>query len=259
MEGRERHQLVAVDDLAVTGHREHAIAVAVEREAGVVPVDRGGKALDVGRAGVAIDVAPVGLDRERVHLGAEPAEDLRRDAVGGAVRAVEQDPAPVQVEIAEAELELAQVVARGAVQLAHTADRGPRLLEAALDLALLVVAQLHPLRAEELDPVVLVGIVRGRHHRGHVEPVPAQQDRRAGGGQHAPEQRVAAARRDAGGERRLEHLARLARVADDQHLWGLDGRDGRRGTTERGGQLGSEELARDAADAVRPEQRHGAR
>jgi hypothetical protein len=114
------------------------------------------------------------------------------------------------------------------VQLAEPADPGARLAQAALDLGLLLVARLHPLRAEELDPVVLVGVVRGRDDSRHVEPVAPHQHRRAGRRQHAAEQRVAAARRDAGGECRLEHLAGLARVAHDQHLRVLRGR-GQRG------------------------------
>ena len=60
-----------------------------------------------------------------------------------------------------------------------------------------------------------------------------------------------------GGDGGLEHLARLARVADDQHARGravgaLDARGG--GAGERQRELGGEELARDAADAVGAEQ-----
>ena len=78
-----------------------------------------GQSVDVGRAAAVVDVAAVGLDRHRGHLGTEPPEDLRGDAVGRAVGAVEQDPLAGQVEALEAELQLAQVVPRGAVQLAH--------------------------------------------------------------------------------------------------------------------------------------------
>ena len=58
-----------------------------------------------------VDVAAVGLHRHRVDVGAQPAEDLGRHAVGGAVRAVEQDAHAAEVEVREAQLELAQVVA----------------------------------------------------------------------------------------------------------------------------------------------------
>ena len=46
----------------------------------------------------------------------------------------------------------------------------------------------------------------------------AQQQRRRRRRQHTAEQHVAAGGGDAGGDRGLEHLARLARVADDQDL-----------------------------------------
>ena len=76
---RERDQLVAVDDGAVAVDREHAVAVAVEGEAGVVAplAHRVGEALDVGGAAAVVDVAAVRVGREQVDLGAEAAEDLR--------------------------------------------------------------------------------------------------------------------------------------------------------------------------------------
>ncbi len=77
----------------------------------------------------------------------------------------------------------------------------------------------------------------------------------AGGGQDAAEQRVAAGGGDPRGERGLEHLARLARVADDQNLRGGAGRDARDGSAERQREVGGQEAARDAAYAVGAEER----
>ena len=86
----------------------------------------------------------------------------------------------VEAQVGEAGLQLAQVVGRRAVQLAHAAQpRRGGLAEQALDLGLLGVVELGALGAEELDPVVLVGVVRGRHDRGQVEPVAAHQQRGA--------------------------------------------------------------------------------
>ena len=90
--GGQRDQLVAVDDRAVAVDGQHAVAVAVEREAGVV-VARGhrlAQRVEVRRAAAGVDVAPVGLGGDHVDVGAEAAEDLRRGLVGGAVGAVEQ-------------------------------------------------------------------------------------------------------------------------------------------------------------------------
>ena len=94
----------------------------------------------------------------------------------------------------------------------------------------------------------------GGYDRGEVEAEAAQEQRGARGGKHAAEQRVAAAGRDPRRERRLEHLARLAGVAHDQHLRRLGGRDLRRGAPEREREIGREEVPRYAADAVRAEE-----
>ena len=172
-------------------------------------------------AAAVVDVAPVGLGGEHVDVGAEAAEDLRRGPVGRAVGAVEQDAAAGQVEVGEALVQRAQVVLERAVQRRTRADRAPapaRLGSSSASIsASVVVGELVAVAAEELDAVVGVRVVRGREHDAEVEAVAADQQRRAGRRQHAAEQRLAAGGGDAGGDRRLEHLARLARVADDEH------------------------------------------
>ena len=70
---------------------------------------------------------------------------------------------------------------------------------------------------------------------------------------------LAAGIASAGGDRRLEHLTRLAGVADDQHALGptvrLHARSGR--AREGKGELRREELARDATDTVGAEELAG--
>ena len=75
-----------------------------------------------------------------------------------------------------------------------------------------------------------------------------------GVGRTPPRKHVAAGGRDARRERGLEHLARLAGVADDEHPGVLraDLLDGRAAQRER--ELGGEQLTGDAADAIRAEQ-----
>ena len=68
---------------------------------------------------------------------------------------------------------------------------------------------------------------------------------------------MAAARRDARGEGGLEHLAGLASVAHDQDLRGLGRGHQGRSPAQAEGEIGSEKLARYAADTVRAEKRHG--
>ena len=124
VEGRERDQLVTVDDDPVTVDREHAVPVAVEGEARVVTARDDGlrQRLDVGRPDAVVDVAPVGLGSDRRDARAETAEDLRADPVGRSVGAVEQDVEPAEIERREALVERAQVVLLRAVQRADPSD-----------------------------------------------------------------------------------------------------------------------------------------
>src|SRR6266545_4630518 len=89
----EREHEVAVVDAAGAVHRDDAIAVAVEREADVAPAlhDRTLQRFGSGRTAALVDVRAVGHVEERDDLGAGLCEDGRRDAIGGAVRAVEHD------------------------------------------------------------------------------------------------------------------------------------------------------------------------
>src|ERR1700759_174564 len=74
----EGEPLVAVDRRARAVHREHAVAVAVEREAEVVAAVADGlnKRPEVGRPDAGVDVAPVGLDGEGGDLRAQAPEGL---------------------------------------------------------------------------------------------------------------------------------------------------------------------------------------
>ena len=259
MEGGEGDQLVAVHHGACAVHREHAVAVAVEREAHVVAAGRHGlyELLDMGRAAALVDVAAVGLGGHRLHIRAQAAEDLRRHAVGGPMGAVEQHAQPRQVERLEARLELAQVVSARAVELAHPAGRRRETLarkHRALHLALHRVGQLEAVGAEELDAVVLVRVVRGRHHAGEVEAEAADEQRRARRGEYARDQRVPACRGNPGGQRGLEHLAGLACVADDQDLGSVRRRPGGGRTAERQREVGSEKVADGSTNAIGAEE-----
>ena len=168
MQRRIGDQLVAVHDLAARVDREHAVAVAVEGETGVeAPVaDALDQALDVRGPDARVDVPAVGVGRNRLHLGAEPAEDLRRDAVGRPVGAVQDDVEAAELQLGKARVQLAQVVLCGAPQLAHAPDarrrggRGrPAALELALDRELGLVRELVAVGGEELDAVVGEGVV----------------------------------------------------------------------------------------------------
>ena len=89
----DRHDAVAVDDLAVGVDCETAIGVAVVRDAHVGAVlEHGGLQLvEVRRADAVVDVHAVGVGPDDDDLGARIPEGLGRDARRGAVRAVEDD------------------------------------------------------------------------------------------------------------------------------------------------------------------------
>jgi hypothetical protein len=90
--------------------------------------------------------------------------------------------------------------------------------------------------------------------RGSVYAVPADQKAGPWRWHHAAVLGVPPAAGRSGGERRLEHLAGLARVADDENLRCLAAADAGGRAPERGGELGGEELAGDAANAVGAEE-----
>ncbi len=223
----ERHHRVAVDLVALLVDHDHPIGVAIEGDAevGLMATDLARRHRGVQRAGVLVDVLAVRLDAQREHLGAELREDRRRDAVGSAVGGVDHDAHAVEGEVLrEGRLDEGDVAAgrvveakRGPIRvfgrpLAIHGVAGDQLFE--LDLHL--IGQLEAVRPEDLDAVVLIGVVRGADHHAGVR---AHARREVGDGRRRERPRehdLAAHGADARRERGLEHVARQARVlADD--------------------------------------------
>ncbi len=152
-------------------------------------------------------------------VGAEPLEDRRRSAVGGAVGAVEHHVMAGEIEW-ESDLQRPQVVLEATVQLANLAGLGDITLsiQQRLDPCLSLVVELGSQPGEELDPVVAVGVVRGGDDCRQVEAKALDQDRRGRCRQDTAEQGIATGSGDPGGQSRLEHRPGLACVADDQYL-----------------------------------------
>ena len=87
------HQLVAVDHATALVDDQHAVGVAVERDADIgahLPhfLD---KCIGSGRADIAIDVEAVGLDADGEDFRAELPQSFGRNLVGGAVGAIDDD------------------------------------------------------------------------------------------------------------------------------------------------------------------------
>ena len=89
----ERHQRVAVDLVAELVDHDEAVGVAVEADADVrVPLLHLTRTeLGMERADLVIDVASVRLHADGVRGRSELREDERRDAIGSAVRRVDDD------------------------------------------------------------------------------------------------------------------------------------------------------------------------
>src|SRR6266851_1298243 len=97
-----RHELVAVDQPSVLARQDHAVGIAVQRNAdiGVVRDDVLLQQRRMRRAAIAVDVEAVRRHGERDHLGAELPQHGRRRLVGGAIGAIDDDPEAAQIEAA---------------------------------------------------------------------------------------------------------------------------------------------------------------
>jgi hypothetical protein len=166
--------------------------------------------------------------------------------------------------LGEAVLDELHVAAFGVVEAHRLADarlrprgQGLGIDDTLLDFALDVIGQLEPVRTEELDAVVLKGIVRGADHDPGIGAHAGGDEGDGRRRQRADQHDVGAGGDDARLERTLEHVAGQAGVLADHHpaaLVALAEVLGHR-ATERQRHLGSHGvLVRDTADAVRAEQ-----
>jgi hypothetical protein len=225
--GTEREHGITVDDLAVLARHHAAVGIAVQRDPHVTAQlpHLGRELLGIEGAAFLVDVASVGIHADREHLGAELLEDRGTHLVGGTVCAVEHHPHAAQIHVGgEGLLEEdhvapsrivdaprpPEVVRSGAMALEHAG--ADQIFDAALEL----VGQLEAIVGEELDAVVLVGIVARRDHHAriaaHVHGEKGHRRRR-----HRPDlDHVDAHRADPRCQGVLEHVAGEPGVLSDQ-------------------------------------------
>ena len=100
--GNDRQQLVAVDHMALLVGDDDAVGVAVERDAdvGAHLAHLAAQSVGKGRAAFAVDVEAVRLDADRNDVGAELPKRFRRDAIGRAVGAVDDDAQTFERKVA---------------------------------------------------------------------------------------------------------------------------------------------------------------
>ena len=179
----------------------------------------------LGRAAFLVDVEAVGLDAEADDLGAELPQRFGRDLVGGAVGAIDHDAQAVERQVARqralGEFDVAVLHAVDALGASEIGRLGEPLAEIGIDQRLDaefdLVGQLVAVRAEQLDAVVVVRVVRGRDHHAEIGAHRARQhgDRRRR--HRAGQQHVHADRGEARHQRGLDHVAGQPRVLADQH------------------------------------------
>ena len=181
---------------------------------------------EIGRAAILVDVEAVRLDADRDHIGAHFPQRAGRHLVGGAVGAIDDHAQAVEREIALRQRELGEfdvavlhaVDALGAAEIVALGQLLAQIgIEQLLDLRFDLVAELEAVRPEQLDAVVVEGIMRGRDHHAEIGAHRARQhaDRRRR--DRAGQQHVHADRGEAGDQRVLDHVAGQPGVLADQH------------------------------------------
>ena len=179
----------------------------------------------MGRAALLVDIETVGRDAQGNDLGAQLIEGERRDLVGGAMGAVDDDAQAVQGQVArKSGLGDLDIAGLGVIDARHAAKvrwRGQIILQAlvhqGLDLAFALVRQLVAVRPEQLDAVVGRRIVRGRNHDPQIRPHRARHHRHRRGRQGAEQTHIHADRGEARHQGRLDHIARQTRILADHH------------------------------------------
>src|SRR6185437_4476710 len=225
--GDDGEQLVAVDDMPALVDDEHAVGVAVERNAdvGAHLAHLARQRVEIGRAAVLVDVEAVRIDADRNDLGAELPQRAWRDLVGGAVGAIDDDTQIFESDAARqralGEFDVTVLHAVDAAGAAEVLAAGQLLaeigIEQRLDLQLHLVAELVAVRPEDLDAVVVERIVRGGDHDAEVGAHRVREHGDAGRRHRAGQEHVHTDRGEASDQRVLDHVAGEAGVFADQH------------------------------------------
>ena len=256
VEREDRDDPVAVDELAALVDREHAVAVAVERDPEVEaarrdePLERGG----VGRAAADVDVRAVGLVADRVHRRAEPLERARREARVRAVRAVERDPQPAQVgaEVRRARSRGSASAAPVVCPTSPCSARGGASSSASISSSA-ASGSLRPRASKNFTPLYSGGLCEAEM----TTPRSSGASATAGVGSTPPSTAIAPAEATPRANAASSSGPDAARVPPDEDALGAAPE--RRRAAEPLDEVGREELADDPANAVGPEvpPRHG--
>ncbi len=201
LERADGHDRVTVNDCPLLVAQDDTVRVAVKGDAdlGTVRYHGPGDDLGVERSATLVDVHPVRLVIERDDVRAELDKDARTDLVGGAVCRIHHDAQARKVHAArDGRFYELVVTADRIIDPEGLADlRGRRAdgidgagEDQVLHLLFDLVRKLEPVAAEELDAVVLIGVVRGRDHDARIGPETPREECDARRGHRADEQHV---------------------------------------------------------------------
>ena len=220
----EIEDVIAVDDLPLFIHAEAAVGVAVKGKSDIEPflLDELLQPFDVRGARIAVDVQPVRLRIDDIRRRPERFKDRPCDAPGGAVRAIETDLEilegiqPQRDEVRDVAVSSRGVIDRLADVIARCEGKFFLAVEVFLDQGNDALLKFFALSVEDLDAVVVKGVVARGDHDPAVEIIHARDIRNGGRRRDVQHIGIRPRRRDPGNERIFKHIARTAGIlADD--------------------------------------------
>ncbi len=179
-----------------------------------------------------VNVAPIRLDVEEVGVETHVAKNHAGHRTGRSIGAIHQDPQPAEVGRAnQIRQPLGILLSQLLLTRQHVGIRHHRIRTSlgqllqvgenvGFNLMLQLVGEFVTVGAEDLDAVVLPGIVRGRNDNARREPVGARQVRNPGRGNHAGAHHPHLRRFQSSRENCADQSARLAGVLSDDDARG---------------------------------------
>ena len=218
--------MVAVDHIALFIHRQAAVRVAVKGKAHVQPIFHHEllQLANVGGAAIHVDVQAVGPVGNHVGIGPQGVKHALGHLPGAAVGAVQAD---LEILIGTGgqgdQVADIAVAAGGIVHSAADAvplGVGQGLVRIQVGLNAIQQALLHLLAVtvDELNAIVMIGVVTGGDHHAAVKVIRPGDVGHAGGAGHMEQIGICPGGRQARTQRRLEHIAGAPGVLTDDHL-----------------------------------------
>ena len=223
VEGAESDDAVSVDHIAVGIGEDDAVGVAVERDADVRLMfpDQFAHLFGMGGAAVFVDVCSIRSDGNGDDLDSKLLQDQRCDIIGGTVGTVENRFDSFQASAVDGAFGKFNVSAAGvfdAVRLADFRRRqgGGVFLHQLFDAVFDLVGKFESVGAEDLDAVVVGGVVRRGDHDPDIRTHGADQMRDRGSRHRTDFKHIHSHAEHAAGKSRFQHISGKSGVlADD--------------------------------------------